>query len=837
MDSSISANYKNIVFSFRIKHWEVSSAVHISSGIDVSIWKFLYNDIISNYTEAEISSFISKYRNSLVASQHIHHFNILRIFEISDENEPLSFSSEKIEKPISQEKNVTNDEAAFIISQLCTALCYLHQELHVAYFAISPDNIFLSPHFNVKLANLVHFAKFTDNDSVVEPNLYPLNASIFDIDPRFASPEVTNHESLSSYSDVFSFALFVIYLFTNEVPKLPISDSKLCISNDLKDIVKQCLLVQPEKRPTFDQILSEQSMNPVAVRFLNFIPKINESSIEVRENFYKKLSDIISDFSPRILTLKFTPILVKEIIDNKELSQQLLPMLLIAAEKINPLDIYKIIVNPLFKTEQYADYLFEKALMITDASVFVPILIETYKSKFKSISSRKKELLKSVNALENIKSIICMIGSIDNESVIESILPVCKGKVEISDSAIFIKQLKQLYKKFNPNITVCTSIANALVSIQPNAEYASKAVSLSFNLIKSLFQRDIKGELVKFIEKFVSLARDSIESTESLSISASQSSGQNLNLIDDDLEVLSSRKGKKDKRHKEKKNRRSSLTTTTMKKMDLTIRNNSFSNSQSLFALPKGINPLSLKNIYDIEIDPFEFRKYINAMELPIVIKDSDPFEILTESRRRMSDFSININSSSDNEEDNYPTNQNDVFKNESVEPKNVIPVQEKKKITRINKSHRRSLSTQDVFNFTELDAQPSNSNLLFSGNNNSLSKVRDQSDDDEDGPFKVSNKGSLLSASIGSGFPTLMKSYSSSNNISNPFNSKSPNYISNNNLKNISSRSMHDLSHNNSKESPQETIQSQSKAKYSKQKRPSIPTPPTKRTKKNNIE
>lgn len=840
MDCSISPNYQNISFSFRLKFWEVSSAIHISSGIEVSIWKFIYSDIQSKYSETEILSFITKYRNSLIAAQHIHHFNILRIFEISNEDDPLSFSSERITTPLSLEKNITSDEAYFMLSQLCVALHYLHNDLHAAYLAISLDNILLSPHFNLKLANLVHYGKFSNYDSPIEPNLYPLNSSIFDIDPQFASPEIKNKQSLTSYSDVYSFALFLIHVFTNKVPtEFPINAKKLNIPDDLKKIVEQCLIAQPNQRPTFEQLLQSPSLNPVTVRVLNFIPKINEGSFEIRENFFEKLSGIITNYSPRILSLKFVPIITKGITEDKELTNQLLPILLLAAEKINSLDNYNLIFQPLFKIEQCANYFFEKALTMTDASIFVPILISTYKSNFKSVTSRKNELLKSINALENINSIICLIENLDDSVVIESILQVLEDKIEISESSLFIRQLNHLYKKFNSNTSICTSISHSLVKLQPNAGYAPKAVSLSLSLISSSIHKKEKQELIQFAEKFLVLIRQSVESEpaeSNIKINSSKSSNQILLLAcdDDDVESISGRKGKRKHRDK-KKNRRSSLTNSNLKELQLDpSKNNTFSNSQKLFNLPRGINPLSLKNPFVREIDHFSFREYINADTPPFKIQDTDPFEVVTGSRRRMSEIGNDSDNSSNNEEVKQ-TPQIDTTNNEN----NIV---ERRKPKVIDRSHRRSMSSQSIPAFPNLDEL--NQKNPFSAKNSILQanlsqKVEEgkseggKSEDDSSGPFKVTSKNSFLSSGgLSKGFGSGTSIERSASTKISPFNYALAQKKAEDDSAPKSARKPNndDGADNNSS-----VVTKQPKPKRSKQKnRPMIPTPP-KKLKKNN--
>ena len=537
MDASFSANYREIDFSFRTSRWEIYSAVHISSGVPVSLWAVnKMSDLFSRFSENEINGFLKKYRNSLTALQHIRHPNILRIYEISGEDQPLCFSSERIENILSNEVNFTEDESLYIMAQLTDALFYLHSQYKVAHFAVSPENIYFSPEFDLKLANLVHFSKFNDYNSQIEPNIYPINTSFFDVTPYFASPEVREHNNLTAMSDVYSFGLLSLKAFqtrkmssvvnlnqsndeissdnflnkftTQNPDNIHFDPSDPLVPSDIKPIIQRCLLKDIDQRPTFEQIKSSSAVFPTNIRVLNFMSTLKENTLENRQNFYKNLATVFSDYSPRLLLKKFVPILVQEIHENDSFISQLLPLLLTTAEKINALDFEKFILRPLFQSEQCANYLIDQAIMMTNASVFIPILSSTIRSENISISSRSNELLKSFNALENIGSIVPLLNKIEDKSVLVSTLAACEGKIESKDSKLYIKQMKILAKRYQSNSVVLSAISSSLASLIPDETIARKAISLSLKIIDENPTQEAKQTLFLFIESCLNAVRD-----------------------------------------------------------------------------------------------------------------------------------------------------------------------------------------------------------------------------------------------------------------------------------------------------------------------------------------
>lgn len=658
MNHSFLLNYKDIDFSFRFKFWDVSSAVHISSGIEVSIWKFTPTDQIKKYSDLEINSFLGKYRNSLIALQHIRHSNILRIFEISGEGEELYFSSERISNVLSNETNLTNQESFLALSQLAEACRYLHQELNVAHLALSPDNIYFSPQFDLKLGNLVHFAKFSDYTSNIVPNLYPIDTSIFDVDPLFTSPELRKREFLTPAADVYSYGLVFLFSLNCPISNEPLNISEYNLDIDLQQIIGRCTMDDPGQRPTFEQIRNQLSLPniiPMQLRVLNFLLKIGENSVEYRKSFYKNLSGMISDYSSRLLSVKIVPILVKEIQDNPEFSNQLINIILLAAEKLEPFFFENSVLRPLFESENNANEIIDRGLMMNNSSIFIPILIATIESPNSQISSRSQELIKSFSGLENIKSIFPLFDKYDNEEIISIILSACKGNVELTDISSFIITLKRVYKKFSTNKTILESISKTLSSLPPHEAEADKTISLSLKLVKSDISSDLKEKLMKYVQLNIKLINESLGITDSY-ITVDSASGSNsdsrMNLCSD-----SSRKG----RTKTKKN----LSLADFRNCNRTFDSQLISKkvipsqNSNLYSLPKDITFNDNVNPFARNIESFTYRHIEQNMDF--IINDLDPFRVTVEYRRRKSDMGMTSDSTDDDSDPSINEADNEI--------------------------------------------------------------------------------------------------------------------------------------------------------------------------------
>ena len=396
MKTSISSHYSDFQPSYKYKFFELENAIHTSSKIPVTIWSLNLTSFVQsnqNYSADKIQGFIEKLRMSLNALKRIFHPNILRIYETNDEElEPnvLSFSSERIKfcldgsclKKSSETINkFTKDETLFIASQISDGLLYLHNQLSVANFGICPENIFITPNFEVKIGSLIHFSKFSEPLAVVEPNLYPTECSIFDIDKRFLSPELKSHNNVTSKADIFMFGLTILYCyegenFLNEMESSQTSESQFLLDylngsspsntpDDMKIILSKCFSEEPSERPTFQQLSDSNALTQLLIKVLNFIDTIEEKPVENHKSFYRGLGGIIDQYSERLLLLKIVPILVNDAYTNYNdqslLLDHILPMLLTASIKLPANQIDTKIVKKLFQIPTCQNFFLENS--------------------------------------------------------------------------------------------------------------------------------------------------------------------------------------------------------------------------------------------------------------------------------------------------------------------------------------------------------------------------------------------------------------------------------------------------------------------------------------------
>lgn len=401
METSISSHYSNYSPSFRYKIFNLQNAIHSKSKVPVTIWTFNTKDYLQNhhdYSQEKVNNFINKFRISLYASQKIDHPNILRIFEITEEDTDqnvLSFSSEQIKfcangigTKTKNNLKYTQDESLFLFSQIANGILYLQTELKVAHFAICPENIFITPQFDIKISNLVYFSRFFDITSIIEPSLFPISTSFFDIDSRFPSPELKEHRNLTANADIYMLGLTVLYCYEgnsllNELiehkdqPKFIVNYLNTCnsIPDDIKELIKPFFNENPIERPKIIDIANSRVLSPLIIKVLDFIDSVSEKPIENRKSFYNGLSRVINQFSSRILIAKFIPVLVNDVVlnplDTEFLQQQLLPMLITSSSKLSLKKIDCFILSKIWSIPIAKNYLVERSEEILSSDQFV----------------------------------------------------------------------------------------------------------------------------------------------------------------------------------------------------------------------------------------------------------------------------------------------------------------------------------------------------------------------------------------------------------------------------------------------------------------------------------
>lgn len=151
-----------------------------------------------------------------------------------------------------------------IVLGMARGLKYLHEH-HIVHRDIKPANVLLDDNYEPMLTDF-GFSRFIDNlgDMTGETGSY-----------RYMAPEVTRHGRYSGKADVFSFAMVCNEIFSDERPyqyliaieaavgvvKRNLRPSQKRIKNQrLKAIIARSWDPEPEKRPEWDEIISQLTL-------------------------------------------------------------------------------------------------------------------------------------------------------------------------------------------------------------------------------------------------------------------------------------------------------------------------------------------------------------------------------------------------------------------------------------------------------------------------------------------------------------------------------------------------------------------------------------------------
>ena len=194
---------------------------------------------------------------------------------------------------IKRRKKLKEIEVQYYLYQLVEVLKYLHGKKKIVHRDLSLKNILISKKMELKLADFGLATKFQDLDSAQMGT------------PQFMAPEVLMSKMASHKVDIWALGIIIYNLILGKPPfetKLDIlnyNDNLIfpkdaLISDAAKDLIRQILVKDPEKRPSLDLIrshdffhLGECIPKLIPVKFLKdepSLPYIRNFMSEADEN-------------------------------------------------------------------------------------------------------------------------------------------------------------------------------------------------------------------------------------------------------------------------------------------------------------------------------------------------------------------------------------------------------------------------------------------------------------------------------------------------------------------------------------------------------------------------
>ena len=193
-------------------------------------------------------------------------------------------------------KRLTEIEVQYYIANLIEALKYLHEETNIVHCDLKPGNIFLTDKLEVKLGDF-GLAKRITSDYIPSIN----GGTIY-----YMAPEsIKKSKCKCSYKvDIWAIGIIIYELLTGQLPFYADKNNKdeietkinsckfdfpseIVISKIAKDLIRQILVKDPNKRPTLRQI-KEHDFFTMGRAIPKLLPKafINKApSIEYIRNF------------------------------------------------------------------------------------------------------------------------------------------------------------------------------------------------------------------------------------------------------------------------------------------------------------------------------------------------------------------------------------------------------------------------------------------------------------------------------------------------------------------------------------------------------------------------
>ena len=220
--------------------------------------------ILKDMTEQEKKETL----NEPIILKKLDHPNIIKFKEVFIQRKPveaLNIVTEyadggDLKQKIIEQKNkpFTEPEILDYFTQICLALQYLHKN-KIIHSDLNSSNVFLMKSGIVKLGSLSKGMK--NNRAKAVKKMVKL--------PYYLSPEIISNKPYDEKCDIWALGILLYELLTFKIPFNAQSLPLLCIkinrgvytppsseySSEIRDLLKKCLTLKPEERPSIDELL------------------------------------------------------------------------------------------------------------------------------------------------------------------------------------------------------------------------------------------------------------------------------------------------------------------------------------------------------------------------------------------------------------------------------------------------------------------------------------------------------------------------------------------------------------------------------------------------------
>ena len=239
--------------------------------------------------------------NEAAILKKLDHPNIIKFKEVFLQRKPteaLNIVTEfadggDLSQKIEQQKKKPFPESQILdyITQICLALQHIHKK-KIIHRDLKSGNVFLMKSGIVKLGD---FGIAKGLKSTWE------KAKTMVGTPYYLSPEIITNKPYDSKSDIWALGVLLYELMTFKMPfnavSLPLLSIKInrgvyqpppgIYSSEIKDLLKKCLTLEPEKRPSIDEILK---LPLIKNRINNFLTEVQYDQ-DLSKTMTKKYKD------------------------------------------------------------------------------------------------------------------------------------------------------------------------------------------------------------------------------------------------------------------------------------------------------------------------------------------------------------------------------------------------------------------------------------------------------------------------------------------------------------------------------------------------------------------